>query len=114
MLYGVSILIKWRSVLGNPMLWPIWGASESDVVSKSGLQGGGVIPRPTADQLLFQEMELGALVCYNMATTMGSQGCPAHTVPPAATFNDKAPVQVDTDQWCKASGSLILLLLPPK
>ena len=40
-----------------------------------------------------------------MATAMGSQGCPPHTVPPAATFNDKAPAEVDTDQWCKAIAS---------
>lgn len=38
------------------------------------------LPRPTPDQLLFQEMEMGALVCYNMATTIGSQGCRPHQV----------------------------------
>jgi hypothetical protein len=50
-------------------------------------------------------MEVGALICYNMATAMGGQGCPAHTVPPASTFTDAAPELVDTDQWCKAIAS---------
>ena len=45
-------------------------------------------PQPTPDQLLFQYMEMGALVCYNMATTNHSQGCAAHTVPPSETFNE--------------------------
>lgn len=40
----------------------------------------GPIPKPTPDQLQFQEKELGALVCYQMATADKTQGCPAHTV----------------------------------
>lgn len=62
-------------------------------------------PRPTADQLLFQYMEMGALVCYNMATINGTQGCPAHTVPPASLFDQVAPETVNTDQWCNAIAS---------
>lgn len=50
-------------------------------------------------------LELGALICYNMATTMGSQGCSAHNVPAASVFNDAAPEKVDTDQWCGAIAS---------
>lgn len=50
-------------------------------------------------------LELGALICYNMATTMGSQGCSAHDVPAASVFNDAAPEKVDTDQWCGAIAS---------
>ena len=64
-----------------------------------------ISPQPTADQLLFQYMEMGALVTYNMATTNGTQGCAAHTVPPVSMFNDVAPPQVNTDQWCRAIAS---------
>eukprot|EP00041_Stephanoeca_diplocostata_P026594 m.719691 g.719691 ORF g.719691 m.719691 type:complete len:561 (+) comp23001_c0_seq25:851-2533(+) len=62
-------------------------------------------PQPTPDQLRFQEMEIGALVCYNMATTTGSQGCSAHSVPPVSAFTDVAPTKVNTDQWCAAIAS---------
>ena len=62
-------------------------------------------PTPTADQLSFQELEFGALICYNMATTTGTQGCSPHSVPPASAFNDVAPERVDTDQWCSAIAS---------
>ena len=48
---------------------------------------------------------MGALICYNMATAMGSQGCAAHQVPPAATFTSAAPDVVDTDGWCRAIAS---------
>jgi hypothetical protein len=63
------------------------------------------VPKPTEDQLLFQEMEMGALVCYNMATADHTQGCGPHHVPAASVFNDAAPAVVDTDQWCKAIAS---------
>eukprot|EP00039_Didymoeca_costata_P003983 m.70841 g.70841 ORF g.70841 m.70841 type:complete len:699 (+) comp12173_c0_seq1:61-2157(+) len=65
----------------------------------------GSIPKPTPDQLLFQEMELGALICYNMATTAGLQGCHPHTLPASSVFTNAAPKKPDTDQWCKAIAS---------
>ena len=34
-----------------------------------------------AELLLYQEMEMGALVCYNMATADHTQGCAAKHVP---------------------------------
>ena len=45
---------------------------------------------------------MGALVCYNMATADGTQGCAPHHVPNASTFTRAAPAAVDTDGWCRA------------
>ena len=39
------------------------------------------------------------------ATTTGTQGCSAHSVPDAAKFNEVAPPVIDTDQWCNAIAS---------
>eukprot|EP00040_Diaphanoeca_grandis_P004874 m.30447 g.30447 ORF g.30447 m.30447 type:complete len:719 (-) comp16287_c0_seq1:149-2305(-) len=64
-----------------------------------------IIPKPSPELLAFQEMEVGALICYNMATMVGSQGCSAHSVPPASDFNNKPLDQVNTDQWCQAISS---------
>ena len=47
-------------------------------------------------------MELGALLCYNMATFMPGQGCALHDVPNATVFNRHAPSKSNTDQWCAA------------
>lgn len=63
------------------------------------------VPKPTAATLLYQEMEIGALVCYNMATADGSQGCPGKTVPPASKFIEGTPTKANTDQWCEAIAS---------
>ena len=82
-----------------------WPTPLSCAPKKASSCPQSVIPKPTADQLLFQEMELGALVCYNMATTDGTQGCAAHQVPPATTFTNVAPETVDTDGWCNAIAS---------
>lgn len=62
-------------------------------------------PKPSTELLLYQEMELGALVCYNMATANHTQGCAAKTVPAASIFLDNTPTKADTDQWCKAIAS---------
>ena len=48
------------------IVWPTPLACDPVVLPLSGCKGG-VIPRPTADQLLFQEMELGALVFWTWA-----------------------------------------------
>ena len=40
-----------------------------------------------------------------MATTTGTQGCSAHSVPDASKFNEVAPAAIDTDQWCQAIAS---------
>ena len=62
-------------------------------------------PKPSTALLLYTEMEMGALVCYNMATASHTQGCAAKTVPPASVFLDNTPSKADTDQWCQAIAS---------
>jgi hypothetical protein len=62
-------------------------------------------PKPSTELLLYQEMEMGALVCYNMATANHTQGCAAKAVPPASIFLDNTPTKADTDQWCQAIAS---------
>ena len=75
------------------------------------------LPKPTAPQLAFQEMELGALIHFNMATynrscSDGKSSPPRrrrHALQPLAadlladpdpnTFN---PVKLDTDQWTRS------------
>ena len=82
------------------VIWQTPVVCNPEVLPASACPAPPPIPTPTPDQLLFQEMELGALICYNMATTTGTQGCPSHSVPPASRFNDVAPATVNTDQWC--------------
>eukprot|EP01052_Picozoa_sp_SAG31_P003770 SAG31_NODE_148_length_22511_cov_20.369266_18_plen_398_part_00 len=62
-------------------------------------------PLPTADQLMYHRMEVGALISFNMATAAGSQGCGPGAYPPAAAFNGHVPPQANTDQWCAAIAS---------
>ena len=62
-------------------------------------------PKPSTELLLYQEMEMGALVCYNMATANHTQGCAAKVVPPASIFLDNTPTKANTDQWCQAIAS---------
>ena len=80
------------------------------VVQSSGSSGnecvGTTTPTPNRDLLLYQESEVGALVCYNMATAAGTQGCAPHNVPPPSTYTSRAPTaSLDTDQWCAAIAS---------
>ena len=82
------------------ILWPTPLACAPVVLPTENCLGPD--PKPTAGQLRFQERELGALVCYNMATTTGTQGCAAHNVPPVTAFTDVAPAVPDTDGWCEA------------
>jgi hypothetical protein len=64
------------------------------------------IPLPTPPQLFFQNMEIGALVTYNMATAVGTQGCPPNVAPPPASiFNEGLLPKANTDQWCDAVAS---------
>eukprot|EP00939_MAST-03C_sp_MAST-3C-sp1_P002314 g2314.t1 len=68
------------------------------------------LPRPTPDQYVFQSMEIGALISYNMATAAGTQGCGAPNVMPpnASVFNGGDLPQdgiLNTDQWCEAISS---------
>ena len=64
------------------------------------------IPSPTPDQLIFQDMEIGALISYNMATAAHTQGCAWNKPPPAASiFTGKLPSKINTDQWCAAISS---------
>eukprot|EP00729_Bicosta_minor_P010054 gene10054-18971_t len=89
----------------DPLAGPEAAVGKSMVLPAAQCPAAATLPVPTKDQLAFQELELGALICYNMATTMGSQGCSAHNVPAASVFNDAAPEKVDTDQWCGAIAS---------
>ena len=59
-------------------------------------------PLPTPDQLMYHQMEVGALISFNMATAAESQGCGPGAYPPASTFNDHVPTVGQTDQWCQA------------
>jgi alpha-L-fucosidase len=64
------------------------------------------IPTPTPDQLVFQDMEMGALISYNMATAAHTQGCDWKVPPPPSTlFTDNLPEKLNTDQWCQAISS---------
>eukprot|EP00938_MAST-03A_sp_MAST-3A-sp1_P004086 g4086.t1 len=66
------------------------------------------IPVPTAAQLEFQEMEIGSLISFNMATAAQTQGCAYPNVAPpnASVFLDKlSSEQLDTDSWCEAIDS---------
>ena len=55
-------------------------------------------PKPTANQLLYHRMEVGALISFNMATAAGSQGCGPGAYPPASVFNSRVPPAANTDQ----------------
>ena len=81
--------------------WP--SAAACDAVPSP--QGCPAPPLPTADQLMYHRMEVGALITWNMATAAGSQGCGPGVYPPAATFNDHVPEKANTDQWCAAIAS---------
>ena len=50
------------------------------------------LPTPTAPQLKWQGLEMGALVHFNMMTYGGCS-------PDAATFH---PANLDTDQWAES------------
>ena len=61
-----------------------------------GTPSSGCLPAPapaipTAEQLRWQDMEIGALIHFNMATTGGCKS--------ASAFN---PTRLDTDQWVEA------------
>ena len=64
-------------------------------------------PVPTSDQLDYHSMEIGALISFNLATGMGTQGCgPAPAGEAAAeSFNARLPAIPNTDQWCQAIAS---------
>lgn len=58
---------------------------------------GSKIALPTAEQLAFQDKEIGVLIHYNIATDIGSDGCnyDPKLVPDQALFN---PALINTDQ----------------
>ena len=59
---------------------------------------GSKIALPTAEQLAFQDREMGCLVHFNMATYIAQDGCNGDpTLGPARDLFD--PEQLDTDQW---------------
>jgi alpha-L-fucosidase len=63
-------------------------------------------PAPDAKMLAYVEKEVGALVCWNMATADGTQGCPPHHVPGIATWErasgmpaTEAALDAATEGW---------------
>jgi hypothetical protein len=64
-----------------------WPTRAACVVAPSN--GCPAPPKPTADQLVYHRMEVGALISFNMATAAGSQGCGPGAYPPVrcAFFN---------------------------
>jgi len=62
------------------------------------------LPKPTAEQLAWQEMEIGALIHFNMATYAPAGTRPGGVCSPdASTFN---PALLDTDQWAEVYTAL--------
>ncbi|KFY80252.1 hypothetical protein V499_00853 [Pseudogymnoascus sp. VKM F-103] len=66
---------------------------------------GSKIASPTAEQLAFQDKEIGVLIHYNIATDIGSDGCnyDPKLVPNQALFN---PALINTDQWMESITAL--------
>ena len=66
---------------------------------------GSKIALPTAEQLAWQDKEIGVLVHYNMATYLDMDGCNAapELVPDPRLF---APTGLDTDQWMASAVAL--------
>ncbi|OBT50775.1 hypothetical protein VE04_08343 [Pseudogymnoascus sp. 24MN13] len=66
---------------------------------------GSKIALPTAEQLAFQDKEIGVLIHYNIATDIGSDGCnyDPKLVPNQALFN---PALINTDQWMESITAL--------
>ncbi len=93
--------------MGYVIEWPTSAVCSPVAVSCSLLPPVPPVPdpKPSTELLLYQEMEMGALVCYNMATANHTQGCAAKAVPPASIFLDNTPTKADTDQWCQAIAS---------
>jgi len=61
-------------------------------------------PVPDKEMLAYVQKEVGALVCYNMATMDGSQGCPQFHVPGADVWESQVPqseaaLDAATEQW---------------
>lgn len=66
---------------------------------------GSKIALPTAEQLAWQDKEMGVLIHYNMGTYLDTDGCnnAPDLVPDAGLF---APTQLDTDEWMAAAAAL--------
>ena len=79
-------------------------------------------PAPDAAMLAFVEKEVGALICYNMATMDGTQGCPPFHVPGTDVWEEQVPqtaagLDAATEQWAASIAAFggrhaILFILP--
>lgn len=66
------------------------------------VQGKKVIPLPSSAQLMWQEAELAALICYDLHVFDGKKYNQAENrITPIADINMFAPEQYDTDQWIR-------------
>lgn len=67
--------------------------------------GGSKIALPTAEQLAFQDKEIGVLIHYNIATYIGIDGC--NGVPSLVPNQDLFdPTLINTDQWMESITAL--------
>jgi hypothetical protein len=81
----------------NPLNNPTANAARAGLRPGTAAAAAAPLPKPTAEQLAWQEMEIGALVHFNMATYAPAGTRPGGVCSPdASTFN---PALLDTDQW---------------
>ena len=81
--------VNWTSALGCP------------TISKGNCSTAG-LPKPTPEQLAWQQGEIMALIHFEMATFYGESGCGAANWPGAnGSSNPKsfAPTNLSTDSW---------------
>ena len=88
--------VNWTSALGCP------------TVSKGNCSSAG-IPKPTPEQLTWQQGEIMALIHFNMATFYGEGGCgPGNWIGKNGSSNPEnfAPTNLDTDNWAASMKEL--------
>ncbi len=78
------------------------------------VQGEKVIPLPSPAQVMWQEAELTALICYDLHVFDGKKYNQAYNrITPISDINMFNPEQLDTDQWIrsvKEAGAKIAIL----
>lgn len=64
---------------GYTIVWPTSAVCKPIVLPASSCPAVPAVPdpKPSTELLMYQEMEMGALICYNMATADKTQGCAA-------------------------------------
>lgn len=67
------------------------------------VQGRDIIPLPSPAQVMWQEAELTALICYDLHVFDGKKYNQAHNrITPIPDINMFNPEQLDTDQWIRS------------